>query len=308
MKLCAISVDLDEISYYHEIYGLPAPAGPSAHAIFDVGLARLADFALAEEVPMTWFVIGATLARPEAVERLQPLAARGHEFGNHTLTHNYRFTRLATDVIEREVAGAQEAIEKAVGQRPTGFRAPGYTVTDELLELLERQGFAYDSSVFPCPAYYGAKALAISIVALGGRRSNSVVDTPNVLKASTRPYRVGRPYWQKGAGLLELPIQVTRGARLPYIGTTVCPGGPRMSRLLTRMVLGEPFINLELHGIDALDVHDGLAEVGTHARDLHVPHARKLDALAAVVRLLRAEGYAFVRLDEAAKRIQAEGC
>jgi hypothetical protein len=111
---------------------------------------------------------------------------------------------------------------------------------------------------------------------------------------------VGKPYWKRGNGLLELPVQVTRGARLPFIGTTLTMAGPSRARLLARMCVGEPLVNLELHGIDALDSRDGLSDLARHQRDLSVPLGRKLDSLGGVVELLKGSGYAFVTLCEAA--------
>jgi hypothetical protein len=112
---------------------------------------------------------------------------------------------------------------------------------------------------------------------------------------------VGTPYWTRGSGQLELPVQVTRGARLPFIGTTITLAGPTRARLLARMCVGDPLVNLELHGIDVLDEDDGLGALRPHQPDVRVPRARKLDALAAVVEVLRDAGYAFVTLREAAK-------
>jgi hypothetical protein len=60
-------------------------------------------------------------------------------------------------------------------------------------------------------------------------------------------------------------------------------------------------VNLELHGIDVLDAADGFPELAGHQVDATIPHARKLESLIAVVDLLRARGYSFVRLDEAAR-------
>jgi hypothetical protein len=298
-------VDLDEIPYYHEIYGLPPAEEPSAHAVFDVALGRLSDFARAYGVPLTLFVIGSTVTRPENAAKLKRLAELGHEIGNHSHGHNYRMTRLERAVIARDIEKAQLVLSEATGERPLGFRAPGYTVTDELLDVLQEKQFLYDSSVFPCPVYYAAKVAAITTIAALGKRSCSMIDTSKVLTAPTRPYRVGRPYWTKGSGLLELPIQVTRGLRLPYYGTTVCAAGPSVARALTRMVVGEPLVNLELHGTDALGAGDGLELLGARQRDLRVPYAKKLEALGAAVDVLRRDGYSFVRLDEAARRLSA---
>jgi peptidoglycan/xylan/chitin deacetylase (PgdA/CDA1 family) len=300
-KLCAISVDLDEIPFYFQIHGLDAAGDASSHAVFDIALERLEQWARSLDVPLTLFVIGSTLERKENGQKLRSLADRGHELGNHTFGHRYDLTRLDGATMRNEIEFAQEAIEKATGRRPVGFRAPGYTVNDELLGLIEHGGFLYDSSVFPCPVYWGLKGTAIAAYRLQGRRSHSVFDTPLVLTAPTRPYRIGHPYWKRGGGLLELPIQVTRGPRLPFIGTTLTVGGPLVAGQLARAVAGEPLVNLELHGIDVLDANDGLENLVKYQHDVRVPHQRKLDALTAVVETLREAGHKFVRLDEAAR-------
>jgi len=106
----------------------------------------------------------------------------------------------------------------------------------------------------------------------------------------------------EGTGVCELPIQVTRRGRLPFIGTALSLAGPTGARMLARGVAGEPFVNLELHGIDALDASDGLQELAKHQRDLRVPWGKKLDAIGAAVKLLQTRGYACVRMDELAAR------
>jgi hypothetical protein len=191
------------------------------------------------------------------------------------------------------------------GEAPVGFRAPGYTITDEVFSVLGELGVSYDSSVFPCPAYWAAKTAAITAIGVMGRKSRSVVDSPAVLAAPTRPYRVGRPYWRRGGGLLEVPVQVTRGARLPFIGTHATLWGPRVARGLARMCVGEPVVNFELHGIDVLDAADGLEALRAHQVDVRVPKERKLEGLRGAVDVLRAAGYSFVTLREAAEAARA---
>lgn len=301
MRVAAVSIDLDEISFYYQIHGLTAePGGEGASAVYDIALDRLEALSTALSVPLTLFAIGGNLARPKSAARLRQAATRGHEIGNHTYGHPYRLTTLDRGAMEREVEEGARAIHNATGSRPRGFRAPGYTVSDDLLDHLRESGVRYDSSVFPCPAYFGAKVAAITAIRLRGRASHSMADTPNVLRAPTRPYRVGRPYWKRGDGLLELPIQVTRGLRLPFIGTSVTMAGPAGARALAGMVVGEPLVNLELHGIDVLDRHDGLEALVPYQPDVRVPHPRKVEALASAIETLRASGYAFLTLEEAA--------
>jgi peptidoglycan-N-acetylglucosamine deacetylase len=302
-RICAISVDLDEISQYHAIHGLHPPEGAGASAVYDLGLARLGAWSLAEQIPLTFFAVGEDLEREPSRAALCGLVDVGHEVANHTLGHRYDLTRLSRAEMERQIVGGIEAIHAAVGVKPSGFRAPGYTMSDEVFDVLEGSGVAYDSSVFPCPPYYLAKAATMAAMRLGGRRSHSILDRPTVLMAPTEPYRVGRPYWRRGRGIRELPIQVTRFVRLPLIGTTLTMLGPDRVRWMMRAVVGLSFVNVELHGIDVLDASDGFAELAPHQPDARIPHARKLAALSAAVDVLRREGYSFVRLDEAASVI-----
>jgi peptidoglycan-N-acetylglucosamine deacetylase len=303
LRFCAVSVDLDEIPNYFAIHGLPAPVGPERSLVYDVAIDRLLALATDLRIPLTLFAIGKDLTRREAAAKLAACHAAGWEVANHTLEHRYDLVRLGREEIRRQIDEGASAIARTTGERPVGFRAPGYTVTDEVIEVLTELGVTYDSSVFPCPSYWAMKATAIALIRLRGRSSRSIVDRPTVLAAPSRPYRVGRPYWRRGKGLLELPIQVTRGARLPFIGTTVTLGGPRFSRVLARMCVGEPLVNLELHGIDVLDAADGLEALGPHQRDVRVPRARKLEAVRGAIDELRGAGYSFVTLREAAAAI-----
>lgn len=301
-RLCAVSVDLDELPNYFALHGLAPPAAEVAHLVYDVAVPRLLRFARSLEIPLTLFVIGADLARDENRGRVREASAAGHEIGNHSLDHAYDFSRSGPSEIRKQVLEGSRRIEEVVGRAPRGFRAPGYTIDDRVFEVLHECGVAYDSSVFPCPPYYLAKTAARLWIRARGRRSHAVSDTPWVLAAPTTPYRVGKPYWRRGTGLLEIPIQVTRGLRLPYIGTALTLAGPSLARALTAGVVGEKLVNLELHGLDFLDVNDGLHELHGHQPDLRVRVSRKLETLDVVVQTLKRAGYGFVTLEAAAER------
>jgi peptidoglycan/xylan/chitin deacetylase (PgdA/CDA1 family) len=308
VRLCTVSVDLDEIPNYFAIHGLSAPTGLERSLVYDVAIDRLSALARDLGVPLTLFVIGSDLDRPEAAEKIRLASRSGFEIANHTLDHRYDLVRLGRAEIRRQIEEGARAIERTTGAMPVGFRAPGYTITDEVFEVLHELGVSYDSSVFPCPSYWAAKAAAISLIALRGRTSRSIVDTPAVLAAPTRPYVVGRPYWRRGSGIVvELPVQVTPGLRLPFIGTYVTLWGPAVGRRLARACIGEPVVTLELHGIDVLDASDGLEALRPHQPDVRVPRERKLEALRGAIDELRGGGYRFVTSSEAAARAFAPG-
>jgi len=299
VTLCSVSVDLDEIACYSAIHGLAL--GTECHAVYDVALARILDFAARLALPLTLFVIGRDLDREKNVALLRQAVRDGHEIGNHSLDHLYDLSRRDHAEQTHQVVEANARIQALLGVLPGGFRAPGYTMSDNLMAVLRAAGFAYDSSVFPCPAYYSAKAAALLAMKLSGRASNAVLDSPNVLRAPTSPYRVGAPYWRRGAGLVELPIQVVGPLRLPFIGTSLSLLGPSGARLLARGLAGVPFVNLELHGIDFLEGADVPEPLLAVQPDLRVSLRRKLAALTAALTTFRDLDYGMVRLDQAAQ-------
>lgn len=303
-RACAISVDLDEMRHYYAIHGLAIARSEAraAHAVYDVALPRFGDLARDLDLPLTFFAVGADMERAESAQRLLQLAREGHEIANHSFDHLYDLTRRSRVQIKDQIVRASDTLAEHTGQRPRGFRAPGYVMNDDVYAALREAGIEYSSSIFPCPHYYFAKLVKLAALRWRGRESRSIVDQPRVLTAPTAPYRVGEPYWVRGSGLLELPIQVTPVLRLPFIGTSLTLLGPRKAVWLTRMLIGRPFINLELHGVDLLDEHDHQEALAPHQFDLRIPMSRKRETLRAVVDTLRGAGYAFVRLDEAARR------
>jgi len=306
MGALCISIDLDEARCYCDIHGLDAPELRASRAIHERALPRALRFCEELGVNATWFAVGRDLeACPGAGALLSEASGRGHEVANHTYGHRYDLTALPGAEVEAEVVRGGEAIREAVGKAPRGFRAPGYNVTAALVERLAALGYAYDSSVFPCPAYYAARAVAIAAKSLAGRRSASLVGDPRLATAPTGPYRVGPDGpWSTGQGIAELPIAVVTRARLPFIGTSIAAAGPRGAALLARSAAGLAFVNLELHGADFADADgDGLSGLKAHQPDLRIPLVRRLAALERAAKTLLDAGAQPMTLGDAADRL-----
>lgn len=301
--LLSVSVDLDETHHYRSIHGL-ADTGRGSE-VYARAVPRLSDWARQRGIPLTWFVVGKDVDQPGNSDALARLASVGDELACHSFSHFYDLTRRSAAEMRSEVERGVAAIQRLTATKVRGFRAPGYVVTDTLLAILRESGLSYDSSVFPCPAYFALKAGALAAQAARGRSSQSIVDVPEMLRAPTVPYRVGQPFWFRGTGIWEIPIQVTRRTRMPFIGTSLTIGGAFGARLLARGVLGEPFVNLELHGLDALDSRDGLEELARRQPDLRQSWSKKLELIGIAVDLLRNAGYRCVRLEELAAQAAA---
>jgi peptidoglycan-N-acetylglucosamine deacetylase len=195
-------------------------------------------------------------------------------------------------------------VADACGHAPVGFRAPGYEISGELLDLLCERGYRYDSSTFPSVPYYTAKAAVMAGLRVRGRSSGSILGNPAALTAPLRPYRpsADSPYRSGDRPLVELPMAVTPWLRLPVIGTTLVTAPAWLRRRLVASALRAPFFNLELHGIDLADAEsDGLpSALISRQHDLRVPLAAKTAALDGTLRQIRESGARFCTLREAA--------
>jgi len=253
---------------------------------------------------------GAALASATAARALlKEAVAAGHELGNHSFSHRYELARLSRAEIEREIGDCHQALRSLTGRAPIGFRAPGYEVSAEMIDVLEAFGYRYDSSLFPCPAYYLAKLAVLGKMTLFGQRSAAIVGRPLSQLAPTQPYRpdTHRP-WRRGqASLVELPIGVTRRLRLPGIGTSLL-SFDRLRPLLLQGMDGQRFWNFEMHGMDLLDIEDArLPEtLASRQPELRVPLKDRLRALDQVLARLR-ERCEVVPLAIAAEQVQRRG-
>jgi hypothetical protein len=309
--IVSVSVDLDAIECYHRIYALSeAPSESARHAILRRALPRLGDLFARHGLRATFFTVGRDLLDDaEGRSVLADLAKAGHEIASHTYSHPYDLVRLGRAGIVDEIERAEASIEEACGSAPVGFRAPGYEISAELVDVLCSRGYRYDSSTFPAIPYYLAKAAVMGVLRAAGRKSGSILGSPMVLMAPQTPYRpaAGSPYRRGDLPIVEMPVTVTPLFRLHVIGTTLVLSPEWLRRRLVSAALTTPHFNLELHGIDLADAHaDGLSPALTARQpDLRVSLARKTAALEATLSEAKAAGATFLTLAEAADHFAA---
>jgi hypothetical protein len=143
----------------------------------------------------------------------------------------------------------------------------------------------------------------MALMRLAGRRSRSVLGDPRMLLAPAVPYRPGRSPFSRGQSVLvELPVGVSPGLRLPAIGTSLLLAPTAVRARLLESMRSRPFFNLELHGIDLCDAEGDQIPAALIARqpDLRRPLAAKMAALDATLGEVAAAGAGFQRLAEVA--------
>ncbi len=109
-----------------------------------VGVPRLLELLGEEALPATFFI-------PGWVARNRPHPARairdgGFEIGHHGYLHKW-VSPDDPETEETELMQGLEALEEVLGVRPRGYRSPAGESTPNLIRLLTREGFLYDSSL-----------------------------------------------------------------------------------------------------------------------------------------------------------------
>lgn len=309
-RISCVSVDLDSVACYRDIHGLDAQSSSSPDSAYAIGVTRLLALFDELQIPTTLFVIGRDTADPEHRALLRAAAKDGHELASHSWSHDYALRTWPIDAIRDDLSRAHDVICEIQQKDPVGFRAPGYNIDDRLLQVCVEHGYLYDSSVFPCPAYYAAKGAVMAGLNAIGRPSRSSMTRAEALVAPITPYRPQLAtdgtfsFWRRGdAPILEIPMAVVPGVRFPVIGTSLhVLGEPGFKAIYPALRGAHRLLNLEFHAIDFMDADDhGVAPLVRHQPDLRIPWKIKKQRYKAILERVRVD-YRFATLADATRR------
>ena len=102
-----------------------------------------------KNVGATFFVLGCIAEKHPGL--VKKISDQGHEVASHGYGHKL-VCDMELDEFAEDLVRSLDAIEKACGFRPVGYRAPNYSVTKDCLwalDVLKENGLSYDSSVYP---------------------------------------------------------------------------------------------------------------------------------------------------------------
>ena len=218
LPLASVSLDLDNQWSYMKTHG--DRGWEDLPSYLDTLVPRALDALDALGLRITFFIVGqdAALARNRAA--LRRIVERGHEVGNHSFHHDQTIERQARDRVQREIVEAGETIAAATGQRPRGFRGPGFAWNHDLLEVLADESYLYDASTLP--TYVGplARLYYFRRSARSGQDSDGARARHDNLFGGFRDgLRPIKPYrWQLASGrtMLEIPVSTIPLVKTPF--------------------------------------------------------------------------------------------
>lgn len=91
----------------------------------------------------TFFFLGWIAKRlPELVREIKK---RGHEIASHGYNHNRCNTETRAQLFN-DLTRSKKLLEDIIGGPVSGYRAPNFSINDDVLNIIEKCGYLYDSS------------------------------------------------------------------------------------------------------------------------------------------------------------------
>ncbi|MEI8058698.1 MAG: polysaccharide deacetylase family protein [Ferruginibacter sp.] len=212
--LASISLDLDDQWSYMKVHG--DDGWDQFPSYLDIVVPIFLDVLDQLEIKITFFVVGQDAAIEKNHKVLKTIIDRGHEIGNHSFHHESWLKTYSKEKIEEEIIIAEEAIEKATGIRTNMFRGPGFSWSNDLLEVLQKRNYLFDASTLPTyisplmRRYYFAKSK------LTKEQKESRKELFGSFKEGFYPLK---PYnWKlnNNKKLLEIPVTTMPFFKLPF--------------------------------------------------------------------------------------------
>jgi hypothetical protein len=247
-----IQVDVDTTVNLLAFYGFKAPADYKDNVTYRYALPRFAELFESFRVHATFFVIGQDLFDKANQEMIRQLVIAGHEIANHTQRHLYDFAHLGREQKRMEIEQAGQLIQRVTGQKPAGFRAPGYDADQDVLDSLVELGYLYDSSVLPSVLNVPFKFMQRLV------KENGAPSGYGSIALSLAPNRAYRPnpkaIWRSTSedSLWEIPVSCVPYLRLPFYANFNLLTGDLLFRLSSTLAANRD-CNYVFHAVEMLD-------------------------------------------------------
>jgi peptidoglycan-N-acetylglucosamine deacetylase len=212
--LASVSLDLDDQWSYMKVHG--DDGWETFPSYLDIVVPIFLDVFDKLGIKITFFVVGQDAAIERNHKILRSIIERGHEIGNHSFHHESWLKTYSKEKIEEEIKIAEEAIHTATGVTTNMFRGPGFSWSNDLLEVLQKRNYLFDASILPTyisplmRKYYFAKSK------LTKEQKESRKELFGSYKEGFYPLKPYKWNLKSGKQLLEIPVTTMPFFKLPF--------------------------------------------------------------------------------------------
>jgi len=152
--LAAMSIDIEDWFQVQNL-GIDPKLWESKERRVEQNVDRMLTLLNENNVTCTCFCLGWIAERHP--ETIQKIAAAGHEIASHGYNHELAYD-LTHEQFRKDIGDAKKILEDLTGKQVVGYRAPCFSITDWTIDILQEEGYTYDSSSFATIAHdrYGS--------------------------------------------------------------------------------------------------------------------------------------------------------
>ncbi|HEX2608613.1 MAG TPA: XrtA system polysaccharide deacetylase [Flavisolibacter sp.] len=172
----AFTVDLEDWFCSHNLKSVaPYKTWDQQLSRVEKNTMKLLNLLHSHNTKATFFVLGWIASRfPKLVKAIHE---EGHEIASHGYAHQ-QITLQTHEAFEEDIIESISILNSITGERPKGYRAPAFSITQQTLwalSVLKKYGISYDSSIYPFSFHpdYGNAG-----VPLGFHNNNGLIEIP----------------------------------------------------------------------------------------------------------------------------------
>lgn len=183
-------------------------------------------------IKTTFFLISSHLKYEECLNQIKNIISEGHEISDHSYTHNRNLPLLSEKEIDIELENSIQIMKNKLGIIPCGFRTPGAELSDNLINMLSKKGYLYDSSLNPSLIYSIFKKIYFKF-------KKEKLKKTNIPSCCLNPHRLKFIY--------EFPLTISSLINLPLFNFFMFPLRNIGLKIIYDTCKKQKFINYVIH-------------------------------------------------------------
>lgn len=212
-NLLGLSIDMDNQWSYMKTHG--DSGWESYQSYFSALVPLVLDLMRELDLPLTFFLVGRDLENEENAREVEKIIPAGFSVANHSYSHEPWLHTYSYSRISDEIRRTDSLLQVITGQKPIGFRGPGFSYSEDLFKVLVENGYKYDASTLPTfigpfARWYYFKTAELSRVEREKRRA--------LFGKITEGFRRNRPHLKNvddEVPIAELPVSTFPIMRSP---------------------------------------------------------------------------------------------